>query len=650
MFKRHLWLPLMLLFLTNAGAQSPVEYTVDFPNAVHHEAEISIRYTDLPAQALELRISRSSPGRYAIHEFAKNVYRVRAVDARGNALKITRPNPYQWDIAEHDGTVIVSYTLFADRAGGTYSGIDLTHAHLNIPATFMWARGLTERPILVTFKLASGSDWKVATQLKPTDKALTFAAPNLYYFMDSPIELSAFTLREWPVTSADRDLTMRLALHHDGSEAEADAYAEMAKRVVYEQEAIYGELPQYDFGTYTFLADYLPHVSGDGMEHRNSTIIASRRSLRDGALRNLGTLAHEFFHAWNVERIRPRSLEPFDFEEANMSGELWFAEGFTSYYTPLTLQRAGLTTIDAFARSLSRAVDFVANAPGRNYFSPVEMSMQAPFVDAASSIDPTNRDNTFISYYTYGMVTGLALDLSIRTSFPSKSLDDLMREMWVRHGKPEKPYTNEDIRSALATITEDADFANDFFAKFIFGRELADFQKLLAAAGLALRPTNPGAATLGSLRLRFNEGKATLMTPTLIGSPLYEAGLDRGDEIVELAGKALSEQSQYDAILAAHQPGDQIQVKFWQRGSLREATLTFAEDAELEIMPYEQTALPLTAEMNRFREQWLGTKAKIRLPALGNFCPACGREFAFPQQFCYFDGERLHFTKKDASK
>ncbi|MCH7683753.1 MAG: M61 family metallopeptidase, partial [Gemmatimonadetes bacterium] len=314
------------------AARAQIVYEVSFPNVVHHEAEISISFTDLPAVPLELRMSRSSPGRYALHDFAKNVYSVRAEDGNGFPLQITRPNPYQWDVPVHDGTVRVTYTLFADRADGTYSQVDETHAHLNVPATFMWARGLGDRQIRVTFQLPDGAEWSVATQLFPTDDPMTFTAPDLYYFMDSPIEVSDFALRQWEVSANGGTSTIRLAVHHDGTEQEVDDYTEMVKKVVEQAIAVFGEAPDFDGGAYTFIADYLPWVSGDGMEHRNSTILSSTASLRRAAGRLIGTVAHEFFHAWNVERIRPRTLEPFDFERANMSGELWFAEGFTSYY------------------------------------------------------------------------------------------------------------------------------------------------------------------------------------------------------------------------------------------------------------------------------------------------------------------------------
>src|SRR5512134_3807603 len=147
-------------------AQQPISYEISFPNASHHEAEVTLTVTGLVrGRPVELWMSRSSPGRYALHEFAKNVYRVRVQSGAGRELAATRPNPYAWSVSGHDGTVKVSYTLFGNRGDGTYAQIDASHAHLNMPATFMWVRGQDRRPIRITFHPPDGSGWKVATQL-----------------------------------------------------------------------------------------------------------------------------------------------------------------------------------------------------------------------------------------------------------------------------------------------------------------------------------------------------------------------------------------------------------------------------------------------------------------------------------------------------
>jgi predicted metalloprotease with PDZ domain len=588
-----------------------IRYEVAFPHASRHEAEVAITWTALRTGPLELRMSRSSPGRYALHEFGKNVYNVRAVDGAGRELRTTRPNPHQWDVHGHDGTVRVTYTLFADRADGTYTGIDVTHAHMNMPATFMWARGTGERPIAITLRAPQGSGWRIATQLMPTSDEVRFVAPHLQYFMDSPTELSAFDLREWQDTSGDRIQTLRIAIHHQGTPQQLDAYESAVRAIVRQQKAVFGELPRFDSGTYTFIADYLPWVSRDGMEHRNSTILTSTGSLAN-PLGVLGTVSHEFFHAWNVERIRPASLEPFDFEESNMSGELWFAEGFTSYYGPLTLRRAGLYDDAQYAAAIAGTVSTVVNAPGRNYFSPVEMSMQAPFVDAATSVDPQNRANTFISYYTWGAGLGLALDLGIRRRYPGRTLDDFMRALWAKYGvhehdhTPLRPYTNDDLRITLGEVLGDAAFADDFFRRFIHGREAPDYAALLAAAGMTVRTVNAGSPTIGAAPVDPREGGVILTGPVLAGTTLYEVGASTGDRIIAVNGRAVASADELAAVVSALRPGNLAEITYEQRGVRITRSAAVQEDATLEVVLYENAGLQLTEAMRQFRLAWLG--------------------------------------------
>jgi predicted metalloprotease with PDZ domain len=600
---------LIMIAVQTTPQRPEVLYEISFPNAAHHEASVSVTYKGLPARPLELRMSRSSPGRYALHEFAKNVYEVKAFDGAGKELEIVRPNEHQWSVYNHRGEVRVTYTLYADRADGTYSGIDRTHAHLNMPATFMFARNTFDRPIRIRFNVPAGSNWKVATQLKPTSDPQVFTAPNLQYFFDSPTEISNYALRTWTVSGRNRADTIRVAMHHAGTDAELDAYTENIKKVVLEQRAIYGELPAFDYGTYTFIADYLPWVSGDGMEHRNSTILASTGSLAQNAGGLLGTVSHEFFHAWNVERIRPRSLEPFDYERANMSEELWFAEGFTSYYGPLAIKRAGITALDDYVRGVGFNVSNVLTAPGRLYFSPAEMSMQAPFVDAAASIDPTNRGNTFISYYTYGAAIALGLDLMLRTEKES-SLDYFMQAMWLRYGKTERPYTLNDWRITLGQVVRDQQWADQFFQKHITGKEPLLYESLLARAGLLLRKASPNGATMGAVGFTRDTGRVVIASNTQVGSPLYRAGLDRGDRIVSLDDKPMTSGADVEAVLAAHKPGDRVNITYESRGETRSGVMTLMEREQMEIVTYEKAGMPVTEEMKQLRERWLGSQVK----------------------------------------
>lgn len=593
--------PFLLLALAAPLASQPtsrpaaqpsdtVRYEISFPNAVHHEAEVRLTITGAPAGPLELRMSRSSPGRYALHEFAKNVYNVRITDPAGKPLEVTRPDPYGWTVPAHGDTVVVAYTLFGDRVDGTYVAVDLTHAHLNMPATFMWARGLDTNPISVTFQPAN-PEWKVATQLAPTDDSLRFTAPDLQYFFDSPTEISDFDLESWTVTSGGRAQTVRFALHHAGTTAERDSFVARVKKVVEAHAAMWGGLPKYDYGTYTFIADYLPWANGDGMEHRNSTILTSSTSLARNPGGILGTVSHEFFHQWNVERIRPATLEPFDFERANMSDALWLAEGFTSYYDDLLIHRAGLTTVEEYARSLAGNVDFVLNSPGRRYFSPIDMSRQAPFVDAATAVDPNNRGNTFISYYTYGAVLGLALDLDIRGRFPGKSLDDFMRLMKQKYGAPEVAYSLDDARTTLGEAVGDATWANGWWQKYVDGSEAPPMKELLATVGFDLRKANPGKAWLGPIGFQERDTTLVVASTVTVGSPLYDAGVERADRLVSLDGRRTITEADVDAVLSGKRPGDVIPAVIIGRTGQREVSVTLQEDFRLEIVAGATTPL-----------------------------------------------------------
>ncbi len=590
---------LSLCVIQLSTAQSYITYDVSFNNAAQHEAEITVSFTKIKAGKFSFRMSRTSPGRYAIHEFAKNVYNVKAVNSKGETLKITRPNPYQWDVEKHDGTVKVSYTLFANHGDGTYAQIDETHAHLNIPATFMYAPSLASTPIQVTFN--PRKDWKIATQLKKMFNN-TYYAPDLQYFMDSPTELSNHQVRSFTVDANDKTYTINLALHHNGTEAELDAYFEQVKAVVLQEKAVYGALPDYDYGAYTFLACYVPNASGDGMEHRNSTVVTSTRSLADGGMRqNIGTISHEYFHSWNVERIRPKSLEPFNFEEANMSGELWFAEGFTSYYTNLILCRAGIISPEEYIASLGGTFNYVWNSPGRSFFNPIEMSYQAPFVDAATSVDPVNRENTFISYYSYGSVLGLALDLSLRNEKGNLSLDGYMQAVWKAYGKNEKPYTVEDLNKALNSYAGKL-FGDHFFDNYIYKSAMPNYAALFKSVGLVLKQDSE------KVFFGVNTNKGLVRGNAQIGSPAYKAGLNAGDQIVAIDAHFVDASNSVATILSGYKVGDVVNIQYSRFNELRTVKTTLIKDPRYRIQSFEKAGEKPTEAMLKNRKSWLEKK------------------------------------------
>lgn len=596
-----------------------VEYRLTFPEPEHRWLYVEAVFAGLGNLPVQLQMSSASPGRYARHEFAKNIYAIEIFDGQNREMSFMRPRADRWLVTRHDGTIRVKYRVFGDRLDGTYLAVDSTHAHVNMPATLIWVTGLHDQPVKITFEQPPGVDWQVATQLFPTNDPLVFTAPNLQYLMDSPVEFSDFDARTFvvdnPVTPRTGPI-FRVVVHHDGSAAAVDTFTAAVERIVRETVMIFGEFPSFEGDTYTFIADYLPYARGDAMEHRNSTILTAPAQLDSANQRTqlLGSVAHEFFHAWNAERIRPKSLTPFDFTDANVSGLLWFAEGFTNYYGALVTARSGLIELDTIVERLSSVINTVLVSPGRRLNTVVEMSQLAPFTDAASAIDRTNWGNTFISYYTWGEAIALGLDLTLRIRTDNRvTLDHYMRAMWQRFGRPagagpglvSTPYDLADARDVLGDIAGSVSFAQNFFSRFIEGHELVDYANVLAPAGIDLRLQSPGRAWLGEVS--FASG-LRVSSATAYGSPLHQAGVDREDILEFIDNQPVSTVTDLNAILETKRPGQRVDIRFSRRGRQVEGTLTLAARPHIELRTVESMGENLTSQQRAFRAAWLGSK------------------------------------------
>ena len=608
---RHLLLLLLTTLTTTLPAQldwvpthpGTIVYTLDLANVQQHELRITVDFPAVSPGVFYVKMPQSSPGRYAQHNFAKNVYDLKAYGAGGEEIAVHPDNIARWAIAGHGGAVRLEYTLFANGGDGTYSGIDDRKLHLNMPASFIYGDQLNDRPVLLRLKKDQRPDWTVATQLVDVGNR-SFAAPNYYYFFDSPTLVGDIMRGSFQVKNPDgKEQTIELTMMHEGTRAEFDDYLAWTEDVVRTQQKVYGELPDFDYGRYTFLCSYNPWIGGDGMEHRNSTICSAPASLERFASRLIGTVSHEFFHAWNVERIRPASLEPFDFDHANMSGELWFAEGFTSYYDDLVLVRAGIRTPAEYVSGLENQLNYVLLSPGRQHRSPVGMSQQAPFVDAATANDPDNFANTFVSYYPYGATVGLALDLTLRER--GHTLDELMRLVWQRYGKTEIPYHIRDLQIALGDLTEDAAWAERWFARHVYGSELPDLGALLDNYGVDLAVAEPDSVGFHNLRLREADGRLTVAGTVAENSPLYAAGLNEGSVITTLNGRPITGQASWRAAVRDLRLGKRYEIGFEQLGRPRTGTFTAAASPRLQLTYRSGKA---NKKLRRAREAWLGLK------------------------------------------
>jgi predicted metalloprotease with PDZ domain len=357
------------------------------------------------------------------------------------------------------------------------------------------------------------------------------------------------------------------------------------------------------------------------MEHRNSTCIVDPLNKVAGNEKDLlGIFSHEYFHSWNVKRIRPKSLEPFNFDHANMSSELWFAEGFTQYYGEMLLTRSGFNTLNDYTQTLAGLVNQILNTPAAAKYPATQMSRYSVFADAGVSIDPNNNINDFTSYYYYGGAIALALDLRLRSEF-NLTLDDYMRHVWLARGKVMKPYTIPDLQNDLGKVTNNPKFAADFFKRYIYGTDKNNYEELLAKAGLVLRKAQPGKAWAGSLAVTPGRGRAgqaramgaeglPILSSTIIGTPVYKAGLDAGDIILKTDGQTITDQKSFADVLAGKKPGDKVTVNYKNRTGAHETTIVLEESPYLEVVTYEKAGKQLSKEQETFRNNWLQSKVK----------------------------------------
>jgi predicted metalloprotease with PDZ domain len=611
-----------LLAARLVSAQAPVDYRLSFADYVRHVVDVEVVFSDVTADPLEIHMSRSSPGRYALHEFAKNVFDLQITDGTGRPLTPARPSLHVWRVKEHGGTVRVRYRLFADRIDGTYAGVDATQAHLNPPATLMWAKSLETRAAKITFVAPPDVAWSVASQLYATGDPLVFTAPNLAYLMDSPIQFAPQALKTFQIgvnaAAGAPQTTIRVALRHDGTDAEVEHFTGGVEKIVREARAVFGELPAFEPGHYTFLATYAQGASGDGMEHRNSTVLTAPAALAQAERPLLGTVAHEFFHSWNVERIRPRSLEPFNFDDANVSSELWVGEGFTQYYGALLMTRAGLSTPEDALRSVGGLINSVNASAGRRVRFAPEMSRLAPFVDAACSVDPTNWGNTYLSYYTFGAAIALGLDLELRDRTDGKvTLDDYMKALWTKYGKTPAPpgtvatpYTAADLQTTLAEVSGSVSFAREFFERYVDGPELVEYGMLLKRMGLIWQPLYPGRSWMGELPMTSGADGARVTAAAPMGTPAYDAGFGEGDVLVSIGGKDVRSASDVAAIVDAAKPGDRLETAFLRQGKPHQATIALRGHPTRTLVTRESAGETPTPEELTMRAAWLGSRAK----------------------------------------
>ncbi|HVN02949.1 MAG TPA: PDZ domain-containing protein [Bryobacteraceae bacterium] len=563
-FSRAFLLTLILAALAAAQSLAPIAYTVRIPEPLMHYVEVEARVPTGGQPHVELMMAVWTP--YVIREYAKNLEAVTARTADGRALQIEKVRKNRWQI-ETGGAdpAIVSYRVYCHVMNVQDNWVDGEFALLNGAPTFLTLVEHAQRPHDV--QLILPPDWKTSlTGMPPVPGSPHhYRAPDYEALVDSPILAGNPAVHEFTVEGKEHDL---VDIGEDGV-FDGERAAHDLARVVREDAKMWGGLP-YD--RYLFLN--ILTGPGGGMEHSNSTAIMSSRwstRTRVSYLRWLEVASHEFFHAWNVKRLRPAAFKPGEYETEPYTKSLGIAEGFTSYYGPLLVERAGLCSEGDLLASLSRMIRDLQSTPGR-LVQPLSMSSFDTWIKFYRPDE--NSVNTAISYYTKGAVAGFLLDAHIRTlTHGKKSLDDVMRLALARYPLP-AGYTPADFRAAASAVAgTDLD---SWFAQVFDSTAELDYHEALAWFGLRFAEESAsGRAWLGA-DTEERDGRL-VVTRIRRGTPAYRSGLDTGDEIVSFNGFRVTP-AEWDRQLSNCKPGDRLALQVDRRGRLIEIHVTLGEE------------------------------------------------------------------------
>lgn len=581
-----------------AGTTADISFTVSMSKPHTHlfEVEMRLRATRLPAQ-LNLIMPVWAPGSYLIREFARHVQDFAASDAAQNKpLRWQKTSKNTWRVETGGAKELrVTYQVYANELSVRTNDLNDRHAHWNNVALLMYPEGHLDKP--VTLRVVPFGDWQVATGLPAVaGQANTFRAENFDVLYDSPVDAGRLKIASFEV----RGVPHRIVIDGEGN-YDMERLRRDTQKIVEAQVALMGDIPYHD---YTFLLH--AHTSdGGGLEHLNSTsIIFERNSLRSPAgYQNLvSVISHEFFHAWNVKRIRPDALGPFDYSRENYTRLLWVAEGITDYYGALMLRRAGIINDEEYLATLSGMIDNVQSKPGR-----FEMSVEEASFDAWIKYyrPDENAVNSQISYYDKGHLLGLLLDLEIRKmTAGAKSLDDVMRYLYAEFYKKNRNYSPEDFQRAAETVAGAS--LENFFARYVRGREELDYNASFSTVGLQLGAADP--ARPPAERAQFGadlsqQGDRLVITRVYSDTAAYDQGLNAGDQVVALDGMRVTQQS-FLARLAEKRPGDVLNLTLFRDDDLRAMQIKLGRRIvpDYRLLPLKQ----LTPEQVKQYRAWTG--------------------------------------------
>jgi predicted metalloprotease with PDZ domain len=487
---RALFVALSLALSSSLTAQPlRIAYRVAMPDPTSHLYDVALDVDGARGATLPLQLPVWSPGRYAKMDFARNVQEFRVTNGAGDTLRWDKSDGSRWVVQTGGArTVHVRYRVFANQLSGTFSVLDTAHANWNGATLFLYVEG--HKPDPVTLDVVPPSGWQIVNGDTRTANQTHFRFENYDRLIDTPTEVAPAVLLDSFVVDGRRYRTM---VHHNGNAPTAarQRFVRDVEKIVRYENSVFGPPP---LEQYTFLF-HVGYRGGDGMEHLFSTQIINANTWDDSLaiLPGITTAAHEYFHVWNVKRVRPAALGPFDYTRELYQPSLWVAEGWTQYYGLSALGRAGIVDRQAFYATMAGLIRINLTAPGRKEVSARMASFYAPFWDGAAQPQANNGSQTFFTYYTKGAGLALYLDLYVRAKTGNRhSLDDvfgaLRRRSWnaptASYYLQGRGYTERDVELAASEIV--GEDLHPWFERHVGGTEDVDYDTLLARAGLRL--------------------------------------------------------------------------------------------------------------------------------------------------------------------
>lgn len=581
---------------TLAAEGEMIRYVLRFPEPQTHLVEIEAVFPSAGREALELRMATWTPGSYLIREFARHVEGLVAVTPDGEPLEVRKTTKNRW-LVETGGAAWVSvrYRLYCREASVRTNFVDADMAVLNGAATFFTTEEGAARPHEVRLELPG--DWQgsaTALEPHPSGEASHYLAQDFDTLVDSPIVAGReLARREFQIENVPHSLVTV----GDASLWDLDKAAADIETITRAQVEFWGTIPYPRYLYLNVLSE-----SGGGLEHQNSTLMMTGRfAFRDKDWYSgwLQLAAHEFFHTWNVKRLRPRALGPFDYESEVYTRSLWIAEGVTSYYGPLLLRRAGLIDRKEFLEELSETIDGIQARPGR-LVQPLALSSFDAWIKHYRPDE--NSGNTSINYYSKGQVVAFLLDAEIRRRTRGRhSLDGVMRRAAELYSG-ETGYTPEEFRAVVAEVAGESFDA--FFASHVDRADELDYGAALEYFGLRFAPSGEKDDAEAVLGLQLEERAGRLHVRRVErGTAAYAAGFNVDDELLAINGYRILP-GRWDDHRGLYEPGDEVVLTVSRRGALREITARFeassSESWKLEVDPRAGRS-----ERKRL-EAWLG--------------------------------------------